>query len=217
MITKEYIGYLLIILTGFTIGLINFRKSNGLKAIIILLGITFLSECCSRILAYEIKNSNPPYHFLTPLQCLLWGSFFYSEFDNKWKKKVSIFVSISSIFFSISNTIFFQNLLVFPSNALTIQSFVFITLGFMLFSQKLDESSEKNILKDPGFILSASVIWFNLISFVFINFHNFLLNKIMLASTMRLINYVSNYGYYLLILTAIIFIEKKKYLIQNGD
>lgn len=204
MFSKEYIIYLFIIAVGFFTGLFNFNKFNSIKPIIILLGITLVSECLSRVLAYEIKNSNPPYHFLSPLQSLLWGAFFKKEFETKNKKNIFFYLCVLIAALSLLNTLFFQNIFIFPDNILKIQSFGFITIGFILFIEKLEESSEKNIFRDPGFLIAVSLIWFNLISFIFFNFHNYLLKKLLLGNSLRVINYISNYGYYLLLALAII-------------
>lgn len=198
MITIEYIIYLLIILTGLVTGILYAKNQKSLRPVVILLGVTIISEISSRILAHTIKNSNPPYHFLSPLQCILWGFFFYFEFEKIKIKKLSLYFCIAIAIFSIFNSLVLQTLLKYPDNILKIQSFVFIVFGFLLFIEKLDYTSNKNIFKNSGFILSIAIIWFYLISFIFNNFYTYSL-QIKLKDTMRLINYVSNYLFYSLI------------------
>lgn len=203
-LSLEYIIYLLIILAAFLLGIIFWRKNSDLKFLIILIGLTFVSECCSRFLASHITNSNPPYHFLAPAQSILWGLFFLHNANSKKWKYLFAITNTMVILFSIFNTIFIQNIYSFPDNVLRIQSFVFLSMGFILFFEEIDQPSEKNIFKEPIFLISIALIWFNLISFTFFNFHSFLLQNIFSSATFRLINYVSNYTYYLILLIAIL-------------
>ncbi len=203
MFTVGFIIYLFIIATGFLLSLINYKKSKGIKPVAILLFITLVSEITGRLLAFYLKNSNPVYHFLNPIQTMLWGYFFNFHVNSTIKKSIIIFCSITLIILSIVDTIFITGLLKFPDTFLSIQSIVLICFGFSLFFEKLDEPASKNIFLDPVFIICLSVIWFYLISFLFFNFHQFTLAKKISRSALKIINYASNYIYYLLILYAI--------------
>jgi len=204
LLPLEYIIYLGIILAGFLIGVIYLKKNKKIKPIIILLAVTFVCECMSRVLAYQIRNSNPAYHFLNPLQSALWGVFFFNQFKTAYKKRVSLLMTTLLILFSFLNTIFFQDIFTFPDNILKIQSFILIALGFTLFFEKTEEISEINIFTDPVFLAIVALIWFNLISFIFFNFHRFLIENLLSKTTFRLINYISNYVYYLTLLVAVV-------------
>lgn len=203
----EYLIYLVIILIGFVLGLTR-MANNPIKPIIILLGVTLASEIVSRILVHNIHNSNPPYHFLNPLQSMLWGIFFWQQFNSSVKKKITLIACALLVILSIINSIFFQSLYVLPDNILRIQSFLFITLAFLLFFQIMDEHSEVNIFKDPVFLVTVALLWFSIISFIFINFHRYLAAKVVSYSTLRIVNYVSNYVYYLTLLIAVVMSRK---------
>jgi hypothetical protein len=106
MFKREFVIYLLIIAIGFVIGIIYYKRNRQLRPIVILLGVTLVSEIVSRVLAYQIRNSNPAYHFFTPIQILLWGVFFLMVIKNQ-KIKTAIFLfSTTLVLFSMINTFF---------------------------------------------------------------------------------------------------------------
>jgi hypothetical protein len=203
MLKSEFVVYLVIILVAFILGVLRFKSQRVLKPIVILMGLTFVSECISRVLAFRIRNSNPPYHFLTPLQFYLWGVFFFHSIKSPAIKRFAYRACIAAALVSFLASVIFLGVMSYPTYNMLMQNFLFTALGFMLFMDKLDESVHKNIFLNPEFILSVSLVWFNLISFVFIAFHDLMLQRLMLGPYMRLINYVSNYVFYLLILYGI--------------
>jgi hypothetical protein len=156
MFSLEFILYLLLIATGTLLGLANFNRLNKLKPVAILLAITFVCEIISRILAYYIKNSNPIYHLLNPLQCILWGYFFYHEIKSMIKKRWFAILSTCLLLYAIINS-FFIGPLKFPDTFLSIQSIVLIGVGCLLFIEKLDEPNHENIFNDPGFIIGLAL------------------------------------------------------------
>lgn len=202
--TLGFIIYLSIIATGSAISLIKYKKNDGIKPVAILLIITLLSEIISRVLAFYFENSNPTYHLLNPSQTILWCYFFSFHISSNIKKTIIITLSILLVVYSIYDSVFSTGILKFPATFLSIQSIVLICFGFILFFEKLDEPAEKNIFQDPVFIICLAVIWFYLISFLFFNFHQFSLSKKVSRSTLKIINYASNYVYYLLLLFAVI-------------
>lgn len=185
-----------------------------MQPIIILLGVTFASEIISRILAYEIRNSNPAYHFFTPVQITLWAIFFLLALKNKKIRVIISILALALILFSIVNSILWEGLKIFPENVLRMECIFLILGGASLFIEKLDEPSSENIFKNPLFIISVAVLWFNLISFIFFESHNFFLRNKIPAHSIRTIHYISNYVYYLIILVAIL-LSKQFYTVER--
>ncbi len=204
MFSIGFIIYLLIIAAGSIFSLLKLKSMAKIKPLSLLLIITFISELTSRILAYYFKNSNPVYHFLNPIQCVIWGVFFYNTLGTTIKKNAVFVVSIVLILYAFVDSIFLTGLYKFPDTFLSIQSIIFICFGILLFFEKLDTPTQENIFKDPIFIISLSVIWFYLISFLFFSFHQFTLSNKISIGTLRIINYSSNYSYYTLLLFAIL-------------
>lgn len=204
MFSLSFIIYLIIIAAGSFVSLIKFNKNAGIKPVAILLHITLLSEIISRLLAFYIKNSNPTYHFLDPIQTILWSYFFYFYVISNIKKTIIKMLCVLLLIYSTCDSIFITGFLKFPALFLSVQSIILTCFGFILFFEKLDEPSDKNIFLDPVFIICLAVIWFYLISFLFFDFHQFSLSKKINGSTLKIINYASNYVYYLLLLLAVI-------------
>ena len=205
MLTTRYILYLIIIAAGFIFGMTQFRRLGKIKPVVILLGVTLVSEITSRLLAYTIRNSNPVYHFLNPLQVLLWGVFFYTVISNKKIHKAVPYVTAALVIFSVMNTLFWEGLKTFPGNFLNVETLFLFVGGFMLFIEMLDYPSSVNLFKQPVFIIGVSLIWFNMISFIFfLLFRTFLDNNISVVS-LKTIHYISNILYYGLLLTAVSF------------
>lgn len=74
----------------------------------------------------------------------------------------------------------------------------------MLFYQIIEQSKYNRLINDPVFIITVAILWFNLVGFVFLNFHNLSVIKNTSITTLRLINYISNYFYYILILVGLL-------------
>lgn len=210
MFSIEFLGYLIIIFLGFVAGISGMKRRRSFVPIVILLEVTFICEFFSRIYAYCLENSNPVYHLLSPFQVLLIGAFFRMEFTTRGNKKVTFWLCTCLIVMSLLNSMFVQSIFKFPDNTLRVQSACFIALGFLLVAQKIDEPSKNNILKDPVFMVAVGVIWFNLISFIFFNFHQALVKNILSLDLMRIINYVSNYVFYLILLYSAIRMCREK-------
>ncbi len=214
MFKREFVIYLLIIAIGFVIGIIYYKRNRQLRPIVILLGVTLVSEIVSRVLAYQIRNSNPAYHFFTPIQILLWGVFFLMVIKNQ-KIKTAIFLfSATLVLFSMINTFFWQGLKIFPENVLRMETIFLIFCSICLFIEMLDRPSGENIFKNPFFIVAIGVLWFNLVSFIFFESHNFFLKNKIPAHSIRTIHYISNYVYYLIILAAIL-LSKQFYSVER--
>src|ERR1051326_7649531 len=109
--------YTLLILAAAIQGAIYFRKLKPeFKLLTILLTATLLSEVAGRILAVFKGSSFPAYHFLIPIQFLLYPSI-YLLFLSKGLRFTGI-IALSSAalaLLSIINSIFIQPLYTFPS------------------------------------------------------------------------------------------------------
>jgi hypothetical protein len=209
MFSTEFLVYLIILVTTTLVGITTLQKQGTLRSVAILIGLTLISEFISRILAKNIRNSNPCYQFIVPIQCICWGIFFRLEFKYSRYRNYIISIAALAALWCVSNSIFVFGLFKYPTLNFTISSFLLISLGFCLFIKKLEEPIKKNVFADSGFLAVVGLIWFYLISFTFTNFHEFLQKKMQLGTSMRMINYASNYVFYLLILIAFVINMRK--------
>lgn len=209
MISTEFIVYLLILLAGTILGSFTYKSSPKLRPVIVLLGITFISEIISRILAYTIKNSNPGYHFFTPVQIYLWSDFYLRVLTSGRSRKLVIILAVALLSFAIINAVFFQGLKQYPDTLLLFETIVLFFFASTLFKQELEQPSSINLFTSPVFLIATASIWFNLTNFIIFQFWDFFVKNQVPNDTLRLLNYISNYLYYLMILTAL-FLEIRK-------
>lgn len=204
MISTEFTIYLIILFIGAVLGVFIFKDSPKLRPVVILLSLTFLSELTSRILAYSIKNSNPVYHFFTPIQIFLWTDFYLRVLNGARIRNVVIVLSILLMAWGISNSIFLQTLDQFPDNLLLAETIVLFFFASTLFKQQLDLPSKQKLFYSPVFLIAVASIWFNLTYFITFQFWNFFVKNNIPISTLRLTGYISNYLYYLIIIISFI-------------
>ncbi len=207
MFQPEFLVFITIVLLAFLLGLTVYNCNNVIQPIVILLGVTFISEVVSIFIAKYYRNNSPVYHVFNILQISFLGCFFYRAFRSKMLKRIILITSIGMVLFSIFVTLLFQNIYVFPSIFLNVETFILIIWSVLLFIEILDSPSERNIFKDPVFIITIGILWFNLFSFIFFLLHNYLVKNDISVRSITLLHFFSNYIYYLLILVALIVIR----------
>jgi hypothetical protein len=151
----DLIFYFLILILIVLNGAVRFQNLTApFKILTIVILIIFVSEVIARILAFTIKNSNPPYHILCILQ-YAGLAFIYNRLIVGRPLQNYILISIIPFsLLSISNTLFFQTLFSFPSNIIMLSYLIFILFSLILFMQMLEAPKEIIISKQ-------SVFWFN--------------------------------------------------------
>lgn len=209
MVQLNYIIYLLIITVGFICGIIFKWSTKSMRPVIILLGITLVSESISKFLAITIHNNNYVYHFFHPIQLFVWGFFFYMNTKNIIFKTSLLILTAIFIIGSFLNSLYLQELTVFPGNFIKFQTLILLLWSGNLFIEYLDKPTAQNIFTDPVFLTTIAVIWFNLVSFSFFDFFNIFLIKKIPTDSIRAVHYFSNYLYYSLIAVAMIVKSKQ--------
>lgn len=202
MFTLYQTIYLFIILSGFLIGSIRVRKNASSIPIVILLGLTLVSEVASRVAAYEFHNNSFVYHFFNPIQAVVWGWFFYINLKTEKVKVLVIPLLAILILFSAFNSWLWQPLHTNPWNFVKFESLYLLFFSTNIFIELLDRPAHENVFRDSVFIICVGIIWFVLTSFQFFNFFNFYVQKKIPKESIRAISYFSNYVYYTLLLIA---------------
>lgn len=208
-ISTHFKIYLLLLLIGSFIGLLIYRSLNfQLRWTTLLLVFTFVSESIGRVLAYLIKNSNPAYHFYTPIEGLCLGFILYGITNNLITRRVITTVFLSVILFSILNSFVFQSLYEFNSNADIAKMPLAILVSFMVLFESIN-SQEKKYLLSSDLILVVGIIWFNVSSFVFIAAHDYLIKSGISTRSLGNIHYFSNIIYYSLLTASLVVFKKE--------
>jgi hypothetical protein len=189
---------------GFIAGLFIYSRIKYLRPIVLLLGLTFVSEIASRFFAKYLHNSNPVYHFFNPLQVVLLGCFFYMAVEKPVLKKGIMISIMGMLVFSVLCSVFINGLMIFPEYFLNVSTFVVIIWATILFIQILDLPAEQNIFKKPVFVISMAILWFYLFAFSFVLLHNYFLKHNVSSKYIGILHYYSNIIYYTLLLTAMI-------------
>jgi len=199
IISVEFKIYLIIIALGFLTGAIQFKKLQQAKLVVILLGITFASELLTRILISRFGNGSYAYHFFNPVQIGIWGLFFYNITVRATTKYVVGICTPLLILFSIISSIS-TGLKSYPGLFLRVETLVLLLFGLLSFLEQIDSMpTDQRILANPIFLIVIAVIWFNLFSFLFFNFQEFFISRGLSTRLLRLIHYISNYVYYLIL------------------
>ncbi|MES2894023.1 MAG: hypothetical protein V4725_18530 [Bacteroidota bacterium] len=204
-----FLPLLLILAVGFICGLFHYKRKKNLRPVIVLLGVTLVSEMLSYYLAKYYRNNMPLAHVFNPIQLCFWSVFFYRAIDDGRIKRLILWVTMSMLLFATLNSIFLQPLNTFPGNFIQVETMLLILLGSYLFILRLDAPSELSIFKDPMFITAIALIWFNLVSFLFFLLYAYMAKHNLPVRTLRTIHLFSNYVYYLLLLLAILLPQKK--------
>lgn len=203
MSTKYYSWvFFAILFFGIIAGIFNYRKKIVIRPVVLLFAVTFFAEILSYYTGKYYRNNMPVAHIFNPIQLSVWGYFFYKNFSNIKAKKIIKWVTIAMILFSIFNTLFIQPIKTFPDNFIKLETMLLIISGAYLFIQQLELPSGINIFKEPVFVTSVAILWFNLLSFLF-----FLLLAYMIANkistvNMRVLHFFSNYVYYVLLIVT---------------
>ncbi len=205
----QFIPIISILLTGFVCGLINYRKKRQLRPVTILLGLTMIAELSSYYMAIVYRNNMPVPHVFNPMQMVIWAVFFYNALDDGRMKQAVVWIGSAMLVFTLVNSFFLQPIKTFPDNFLKLETMVFVLWGAFLFIQQLDSPGQVSIFKDPLFVTSVAVLWFNLISFLFFLLYAYMVKHKLSAGTLQKIHTYSNYVYYLLLLTAILLPQKQ--------
>lgn len=190
---------------GAGIGFANYRSTpKHVRPIIFYLAYIFIGEVANYIMAKYLKNNMPGYHIGIPIELLILMLFFYRNIDNEKIYRFIPGITVILIFSSIINTLFFQPLKTLPDNISTVFPIIIIVFTAYLFFEKLETNGQEDIFKDPAFLATIALLWFNIISFLFFLFYPFLTRQKISTVAISKIHYISNIVFYLILFYAMI-------------
>lgn len=134
------------------------------------MGLTFLSEIATRVLAYAIKNSFPVYYVFAPIQLILLCLVLYRLVN----KKIALLLGFVGILIDIGIIIrepFFRK---FPSHLLMANSIIITFLSLYGVYSFLNIRSSHSLFKQSWFWFSIGNILFFTSTFLFFSLINFL-------------------------------------------
>lgn len=194
---------------GYAIGIWGWHKAKNLRAIPLLLLITFVAQIFMYYWAVEYRNNALIAHIFNPIQFTFLMLFFYQNYKVGWEKKATLYLAMAMLLYGFINTAFLQNTKTFPSNFLVVSNLILIVLSVNLFLQKLDSVSTKvNIFKEPVFLIAVAILCFNVFSFIFFLLNNYMLENNIESKHLVYTLLFANFLYYTLLLLAITFSTK---------
>jgi hypothetical protein len=175
--SAKFIIYFILLSTVLAFGLFKLKGFNKpLKLLLILIVLVWCSEITGRWISTLFKSSLPVYHFLIPLQFMLY-LLLYMEILNLKAQTLFLFkiLLISGLFFSIINSLFIQTLFLFPSNSLFLLSIFLVICSLIHFLNMLRNPLDHSPLQDSFFWFSAGNLIFYCLTFFIFGFFNPLL------------------------------------------
>ncbi|RYY69132.1 MAG: hypothetical protein EOO13_10395 [Chitinophagaceae bacterium] len=200
--------YLVIIAAGFLTGSLFYRKQNkNILPVIVILGYTMVSQTASLLAAAIIRNNLPIEHMYSVVSTALWGWFFFTNIQGSSTKSLIKWVTAALVVFFLINAFFIQGLDSFPDNAMKLATAFNLIWGFVLFIQQLDLPAGENVFRNPIFLVAIGLVWFNIISSFYFFLKVFLTKYNILPDKIDMLHTISNYLYYIIFLTAMIFLK----------
>jgi hypothetical protein len=210
----SWIIYILIILLGILVGLLQYKYLNrsSYKSWLLLISVLIV-ELMAYVFRMKNDNNLIIYHFSIPLYLIIFYWIFKTEIYLPLKISNFIFLIL---FLTILSGVFFQKFTkAFPSNLYLLSSFLVIIFALMYLQQLLKVKEIVSVFDYPLFLISFGLLFFhtiNLFGFGAFKFIYFQQNNTF-TSFFTLLRKVSNY---ILYLTFIIAFLSKQTSINNG-
>lgn len=174
--TFDFWIYFTILLASSGYGVFHFRKMPAwLRAVTFICLLTFITEVVARILAYTIRNSNPPYHIYV-ISCYLLQCYAYTKLhaDNRTIRVYCIISAGLLTTFSIINSLLLQRPNEFPSHAILLSSTFTFVLILISLTQMLLSTGKGPLLAEAPFWFNTANLLLYATSFFYWGFYNIL-------------------------------------------
>jgi hypothetical protein len=200
---KQYffIVYFSIIVISTLVGISRLKQLNkSSKLLLLLLILTLFSESLANYLRFNSIPNTWIYHVFMPIEFVVLGLMYYTEF----KKKIVIFLIIAFVTLSIINSLFIQNYNeVFNSYTFIVYCILSLILSLIFLYLLITSKTQEVFTQFPLFWISIAFSIFNIINLFLLGTHNTLTGQY--ESIDRIfsnIRFFSNYLLYLLFIPA---------------
>lgn len=174
--TPDFWIYYTILLASSGYGIFHFRKMPAwLRGVTLICILTFITEVVSRILAYRINNSCPPYHIYV-ITCYALLSYAYAKLYSyvRFIRYYCIITTVILTIFSIINSLYFQQFDTFPSHAILLSSTFTLVLPLVSLTRMLLYTGKGPLLAESSFWFNAGNLILYPTSFFYWGFYNIL-------------------------------------------
>jgi hypothetical protein len=203
--TTRFFYYLILIFLVFIIGLIKFKRVGiAYKILTLLIGVTFLSECISRVLIIKIHNSIPVYHFFSPVEFIGFSCVYYYLIKNSNIRNAILCIMAVMLLGSVIDTLFFETLMVFPSKYLLVCEILYLLYSLLGFRQMLLSPVQTPLYKQSLFWLNTAFLIYTSTIFLSFGLHDYFIKHHVSTKTLNTLIYVVNIIFYSLLGVSII-------------
>lgn len=176
--SPKFFLYLLLLTASSLYGLSFYKNLNKFGRLIVALLISVLGmECFGRVLIYSFGSNFIEYHFLVPLQLILY-TFIYLEIvkNNRWAQVLLSGFLVLGFILMILNSSFFQKPQTFPTIHFMFLSFIVISCCLISFYFMLKNPVQQSLNKQPVFWFNAANIFFYSLTFLFFGYYQYMIS-----------------------------------------
>lgn len=154
--------FISVILLSALAGLIQYKKlDKASKAIVLLLTVTFITECLAIWAMFKYEQNNPIYNISSLIRFLITTYYFNNTIEHFRKKKIGIKVAALGSIVFICNTIFLQGLLDVNSFYLAFESITIAGCCLYYFYEYLSGDTYSNKLPVHFWFTSLLLIFWS--------------------------------------------------------
>jgi hypothetical protein len=214
--TLRFLIYLFLLLIISLYGVLNLKKlSTPYKILTFLIGITFLSECLSRLLIGVFHNSAPADHGYAITEFSLIAGIYYFLFKKVLFKRLVIISIPLFVMAEIINLVYFQTVFEFPSVLLSLQELACVVFSLFYFTEMLLNPIDVPLFKQSAFWLNTSLFSFSAIIFLCFGLMNSLIVNQIGINTLSTFIYWVNIIFYCVLWFSINIETKSKVSVQQ--
>lgn len=207
---EVYIHFILILLP-LALWLIRFKKLNAeLKLLGTTICITFFIEGYAAYLMFQLTRNLFLYHWLIPVQYVLFSSVFFVALTNETHKKVILLSIPLYLLLVILFTFTLQPPTEFNSYARLLKNILITGWTLLYYKEIFTSLKVVNLNKEPMFWVSTGLLFFSLGNFFVDGLMNYLLSlSYELAHTLNYIRVFLGYLLYITFLIALLLSKKQ--------
>lgn len=199
-----FIVYLSLLLLVFITGLVRFKKAGlPFKILILYLGVTWVQELASRIIAMMVHTNMFVYHITIPIEFLVFTIIYYHYFKGRIKKNL-LYFAVPVLLFAAVNSLYIENIHLFPSNFAMLTQIIYCMYALLGFRQMLLQPTRQPLHRQSFFWLNLAVVIFSTTLFIYFGLPNYIVSHKLPYRLIYIFNYIINYVFYTLIGIAII-------------
>jgi hypothetical protein len=213
----EKIIYFITLVMVTLFGTVNYKKLTApFKFLVILIGITIISETANTICAKLFHNNLPIAHFVGFYEYIFYMLIFYRIFKNKLVKKIVVVTAFVVPVFAVINAFTFQPYIsVYPTNVIFISDILYTILAMLLYREILISDVQISLFKQSIFWYNTALLFFSVTIFFELGILNYFIKVKGNIGILKSFNITVNLLFYWALAYAIYLNTKEKRLVNE--